>query len=320
MKKLNLIIVLLVLAWSTNAQSVLRYEFQNTLNEKYGNGPALTVLGNPGTYVLDTLDEISGNTKTVYRFENNSGFQFDNEAAGNFIGNSYTIELYFVFDELVSWKRVVDWKNRKTDNGAYVYYGELNFYPYEYSDEAPVLPGEYTYYVITRDGTTGQLIVYTDADLEIDFIDSNSDALLDVDQVLNFFHDDLVVPDESSSGAVALLNMYSYVLDSNDIVENFENIGGQVFAINEIRKSATRMTIYPNPALDNATIDLSGFDGQAVEVSVYNSSGMQVLRKSVNNSSGQGIQFQTETFAEGIYLIRAESISHISSQKLVISH
>ena len=137
-------------------QSVLRYNFNNSLVETNGVGPTMTVLGNQGVYEIDTLNEISGKTKTVYRFEKNSGFQFDNAASGNFLGSTYTIELYFVFDELQSWKRVIDWKNRKTDNGAYVYYGELNFYPYVYSGEAPVLPGEYTYYVVTRDGSTNK--------------------------------------------------------------------------------------------------------------------------------------------------------------------
>ena len=139
-------------------QGVLRYHFENSLSEATGAGPVLTVLGNEGIYVLDTLNEISNKTKIVYRFEKNNGFQFDNSS--NFIKKTYTIELYFVFDELTSWKRVVDWKNRKTDHGAYVYYGELNFYPYVYSDDAPVFAGEYTYYVVTRDSTTNLVKIY----------------------------------------------------------------------------------------------------------------------------------------------------------------
>jgi OOP family OmpA-OmpF porin len=303
----------------TKAQSVLRYEFQNSLNEKNGSGPALAVLGNTGTYVLDTLNEISGNTKIVYRFEFNSGFQFDNAAAGNFIGDTYSIELYFVFDDLNSWKRVTDWKNRKTDDGAYVYNGQLNFYPYVYSTEAPVEAGEYTYYVITRDGT-GQLFIYTDADVEIDFMDSYGDALVDADNVINFFHDDLSVPNEASSGAVALLNLYNYVLDSNIIKENFENIGGQVFSINDIRKSATRMTIYPNPAVERTTVDFSGFDDRHVAVEIYNAAGIKLLRQTVDSSVDPRMEIHTSSFAEGIYLIKAESADYISSQKLVIIH
>jgi hypothetical protein len=319
MKKLILFTVLLLPAFFLQAQkSILRYEFQNTLAEKNGNGPELTVLGNTGVYVLDTLNEISGLTKTVYRFENNSGFQFNNAGANNFIGDSYTIEIYFVFDELTSWKRVVDWKNRKTDYGAYVYYGELNFYPYIYSEEAPVEPGEYTYYVITRDGATGQLLIYTDADMMIDFTDTEGDALVDGDNVINFFHDDLIVPNESSAGAVALLNFYNFAIDSNEVKTNFENIGGQVFSVKEIRKANTLMNVYPNPANDFATIDLSGFKGQEVNVTLLNATGSTIYAQSISGLNNNLININLASFPEGIYLVRAESLTNLSTRKLVI--
>jgi hypothetical protein len=316
MKTLTVFLLLVLTATTLQAQSVLRYEFLNDLNEKNGLGPALTVLGNEGTFVLDTLNEISGNTKTVYRFEKNSGIQFDNAAAGNFIGSSYSIEIYFVFDELSSWKRVVDWKNRKTDYGAYVYYGELNFYPYIYSDDAPVIAGEYTYYVITRDAATNQVLIYTDADEEISFTDNNSDAVVDADNVLNFFHDDLAVPNEAAPGAVALINLYNYVLDSNTVKQNFENIGSQVFSVKELRKANVPVRVYPNPATDNVTVDITGFKGETVNVSIYNSSGIQVFKQTV--SIGNSLAISTSAFPDGIYMIRAESETLRASQKLVV--
>ena len=134
-KVFTLLFVSLVFSWHAEAQQVLFYNFENTLQEASGNGPELTVLGNQGIFEVVTLDEIEQKTKTVYRFEKNSGLQFNNVAAGNFVGEGYTIEIYFEFDELSSWKRVVDWKNRKTDWGAYVYNGELNFYNILYSEE-----------------------------------------------------------------------------------------------------------------------------------------------------------------------------------------
>jgi hypothetical protein len=300
-------------------QSVLRYNFNNSLVETNGVGPTMTVLGNQGVYEIDTLNEISGKTKTVYRFEKNSGFQFDNAASGNFLGSTYTIELYFVFDELQSWKRVVDWKNRKTDNGAYVYYGELNFYPYVYSGEAPVLPGEYTYYVVTRDGSTNKLLIYTDAKVEIEFIDNSNDGIIDEDHALNFFFDDLVVPNEASSGAVALLNLYNYVLDSNTIKQNFINISSQVFSVREINKKDTPIQVYPNPANEKVTIDLKKLSNDGlVRVSFFNMIGSEVHTMQIPSGNQPDIDVVTSSFPEGIYLIRAESDTRISSQKIVI--
>ena len=74
-----------------------------------------------GMYVLDTLNEIGNQIRIVYRFRKNAGVQFNNTLAGNFLGQSYSIELYFVFDDLSSWKRVIDWKNRTSDHGAYIH-------------------------------------------------------------------------------------------------------------------------------------------------------------------------------------------------------
>lgn len=319
MKTLIFTFALILAASLLQAQSVLRYEFLNSLTEKNGSGPEMTVLGNPGTYVLDTLNEINNATKTVYRFETNSGFQFNNAAAGNFIGNTYTIELYFVFDNLSSWKRVVDWKNRKTDYGAYVYYGQLNFYPYVYSGEAPVEEDQYTYYVITRDGATGKVLIYTDAKVEIDFIDNNGDALVDADNVINFFHDDLIVPNEASSGAVALLNMYNYVLDSNTIVQNFQNIGGTVFGIRDNDKASVELKAYPNPANGQVTVDLAAFSqGEKVRVMVTNATGAQVYSAEILAGNNDRLRLDTAAWPEGIYMISAESAGKTSSSKISI--
>jgi len=318
MKAILTLFVALFLVGYTYSQSVLRYEFQNSFNEKNGAGPVLTVLGNQGEYVLDTLNEISGNTRTVYRFEKNSGFQFNNSLAGNFIGETYSIELYFEFDELASWKRVVDWKNRKSDHGAYVYYGELNFYPYIYSDDAPVLPGEYTYYVVTRNGATGQVLVYADADEEIDFMDVNGSALVDADNVINFFHDDLSVPNEASAGAVALLNLYNYVLDSNVVKGNFENLGGQVFSVKELSPSKALLKVSPNPASTSVTVNLSGFGDQNVQLSMVNYSGTVVYDELLRTGQTPQVVINTGSFAEGVYLVRATSQKETASYKILI--
>ena len=316
MRIFTLVFTFIFLATLSFAQSVLTYNFDNTLQESNGQGPELSVLGNQGVFMEDALLEIGSSEKWVYRFEKNSGLQFvDN----GFLGNSYTIEIYFVFDELDGWKRVVDWKNRKSDNGAYVYYGELNFYPYEYSDEAPVLPGEYTYYVITRNGETGNLLLYCDADVEISFTDNWGDGLVDGDNVLNFFHDDMTVPNEASTGAVAMLRIYNYELDSNTVKQNFENLGSNVFAVKEIKKENVRLDIYPNPASDQVTIDLGAFSSEStVKITVQNLLGQTVFYREQEMRENNNIKLDVSAFPEGIYMVRAESAERNSTARLII--
>ncbi|MCO5263201.1 MAG: T9SS type A sorting domain-containing protein [Lentimicrobium sp.] len=304
MKKSALSLLFLIAAGVAFAQQVRYYNFENTLNEVNGLSPALTILGEQGSFVLDTLNEVNQNTKTVYRFTKNSGLQFNNTAAGNFLGDNYTIEIYFVFDELSSWKRVVDWKNRKTDWGAYVYYGELNFYNILYSEEAPVIAGEYTYYVITRTAATGQVLIYTDADVKIDFIDNGGHALIDGDGVLNFFHDDLIVPNEASAGAVAMIKLYDYPLTDTEISRNWESLGSQVFGINRPVERVTA-PVYPNPALNAFTADLSRFrQEKPVALSLFNQEGRLVY--TTTSAAGAGrVEIGTGILSPGLYLLKA---------------
>lgn len=303
MRKFTILLTFLISVLITDAQSVLTYNFFNTLNELNGDAPALTVLGTQGNFVVDTLNEIGGSNKTVYRFEKNNGVQFNNTAAGNFIGESYTIELYFVFDELSSWKRVCDWKNRKTDWGAYVYNGELNFYNILYSDEAPVVAGEYTYYVITRNAVDKKVLIYTDADVKIDFTDNNGDALIDGDGMLNFFYDDLLVQNEASSGAVAMLKLYNYVLDSTSIRHNWEEIGSNVFGTNDV-VAEIHTSVFPNPASDNLQIDMSNIPGKdEVNLIILNLAGQEVYSQKMPEH-GNKETISIASLGKGLYLLR----------------
>jgi len=317
MKKMLLTIIACLSILAVKPQSVLYYNFLNSLNEVGGAGPALTVLGTQGSYVTDTLNEIGSTDKTVYRFEKNSGVQFNNVAAGNFIGESYTIELYFVFDELSSWKRVVDWKNRKTDWGAYVYYGQLNFYNILYSQEAPVAEGEYTYYVITRDAATKELNIYTDAEVEINFTDNNGDALIDGDGVLNFFYDDLSVPNEASSGAVAMLKLYNYALDSTAIRTTWNSLGSSVFGINDA-PDALKFSVYPNPASSFVKVDLSGFPtGQELQWKIFDISGKPLLSGIVHSTEAQ-LTIPVSSLAGGLYNFQLSGRNRVMSTRFIV--
>lgn len=317
MKKL-IVILCLVQAIALNAQ-VLRYGFNNTLNEQNGNGPALTVLGNAGVYETDLVDSLNNITNTVYRFEKNSGLQFDNAAANNFLGNAFTIELFFVFDEMLSWKRVVDWKNRKSDGGAYVFNGKLNFYPIVYSGTAPVEAGKYTYYVVTRDNA-GNVLVYTDGDEFISFSDAGNAAVLDTANVLNFFQDDLVVPNEASSGAVAKINLYNYAIDSVTIKNTFENLDDQLLSVADIIANDVKIAVYPNPANDNIAVVLNNtVADENYEIAVTNTQGVEVYR-SAHNATSPVLNINTAEFADGLYMVNVRNGNTFVSKRILVMH
>ncbi|HOI32285.1 MAG: T9SS type A sorting domain-containing protein [Bacteroidales bacterium] len=301
-------------------QNVLHYDFTNSFTEKHGSGPDLTVLGNTGTFVEDVLGELDDARKWVYRFERNSGFQFDNAAAGSFLGEDYSIEIYFVFDELSSWKRVVDLKNRKSDRGAYVFNGRLNFYNIAMSDEAPIAVDEYTYYVITRDAETKEVKVYTDAEIEINFTDNSGDALLDEDNVLNFFQDDFIVPNEASPGAVAMVKIYNYALDSTAIANNYDDLAGNLFFIGEQKKTNTTIHTFPNPASQYLNLDLSNFTMQRnISIRLTDLFGRILLLQEVSDFPAS-FQLDISSIGQGFYLLSVEGDDRKASSKVVINH
>lgn len=319
MKNFTLLLIFSVSFTSAIAQGMLHYNFNNSLGEINGAGPVLKILGDTGVYDIDTLSEVNNDIRTVYRFEANSGLQFDNAAAGNFIDSVFTIELYFVFDELTSWKRVVDWKNRTTDKGAYVYYGQLNFYNYVYSDTAPVAPGAYTYYVITR-SSNGHLLFYTDAATYVDFMDTGNDAVPDISNVLNFFHDDLIVPNEASSGAVAMLKLYDYALDSLTIVSHFNDLQEELSQVKEVNRSTTSVAVYPNPASNEVFFDFSDFKTEPdMRWSILDAAGSVLLQNIPAENRKPVCSLTTTDMPAGIYYLHCVAAGKIYRTRFVVS-
>jgi len=213
---------------SAQAQRIGVYRFENSLEEESGKLPKLKVLGQEGIFQNEKLPELKNLQRTVYVFDKNCGLQFDNRAANGFLSGSYTIEIYFRFTTLDSWKRVVDFKNRKSDNGCYIYYGKLNFYNFAVGTKAPVNPNEYTHYVVSRDAKTMQLKMYVDGESKVEFTDRFSQGTIDEDGMLNFFFDDLIVKDEASDGAVAMIKLYDYAVDPATIKRDFQLLEAKI--------------------------------------------------------------------------------------------
>lgn len=195
----------------------------------------------------------------------------------------------------------------------------MNFYPIATSGEAPVEAGEYTYYVITRDAETKELIMYTDAETYINFTDNSGEALIDEENLLNFFHDDLVVANEASSGAVAMLKLYNYTLDSATIRDKFEDLAGNVFYIGENKKINTTINTFPNPVSYDITVDLSNFnDQEIVSLKLINAMGVSVYSDKANHGNLKNIVLNTSNIPAGIYILFAESDSKQAMGKVLI--
>lgn len=296
--------LVLIVQWNCSAQTSGVYLFNQNFEEKEGELPPLKVHGTEGRFVQDSLPELGSDQTWVYEFEKNSGLSFDNGAAHNLISKSYSIELYFKFSRLDSWKRVIDFKNRKTDSGAYIYNGKVNFYKLKVSEQAPIRPDEYTHYIITRDSSTSMVWIYADGLPLLSFEDYADLAIPDNDQLLNFFIDDLIVQNEASSGAVAMIKFFDRSLPPAEAEDNFVALGETVFGKENYHpklhfKARVLDKKTKKPVM--ATVSLHSFDEVIWSDSVHSDGTIQYVIPKPEN-------FKVEVKAKG-YLFYQEDFS-----------
>ena len=187
----------------------------------------------------------TGQIRPVFYFPRNAGLSFNNRAARNWFRKSYTIEMFFKMRELNSWKRVVDYKARQSDNGCYVFNGQLQFYPRATSDTIPFTVNRYSYYVVTRDSATQIVKIYSSGRARISFVDNSEDGVLSDSGKLNFFHDDLRIQNEASAGSVALIRLYQRALDSLTIQSQFTNICNTL-SVGDQSPPPLQLRLHPN--------------------------------------------------------------------------
>lgn len=77
--------------------------------------------------------------------------------------------------------------------------------------------------------------------------------------------------------------------------------------------------VSPNPAKNNFTVQLSGYNKVVVSFTLISASGVVVLSKSINTSvDGNSIPFDLKNIAAGNYILRITSGGNITEQKIVV--
>ena len=207
-----------------HAQNQFTYDFNNGFQPIESGGPALKPLGQTGQIIKEPIPGSDYLSRSIYVFEKNSGLQFNNAETKGLLSKSFTVEIYFKFEELDIWKRVIDFKNRKSDYGTYLYHSKLNFFNFAMSEKAAVRAKQWVHYVYSRDHETKNIKMYINGTLKLDFKDPDTEGILDADQVLNLFQDDLIAGNESSPGSVALIRLYDRVMTPVFVRRSYQTI------------------------------------------------------------------------------------------------
>ena len=144
---------------------LVHYKFDGDLLDAKGNS-TLTLApdcpNDPCNSSHSFGSDINGRYWT-WNSTDNRGGGFNIETALE-IGSDYTIALKFSFDEVTSWRKIIDYKDRASDNGFYYYNSNLQFYPYTGQTSVTSYPaGTVLDLVAVRRSTgasTGEFIVY----------------------------------------------------------------------------------------------------------------------------------------------------------------
>src|SRR5437762_1947838 len=111
--------------------------------------------------------------------------------------------MLFKVDSVAGFVRLVDFKNRTSDNGLYIENGHLE----NCTSCTNFAANTYVQGVYTRNGG-GTFAGYVNGTLQGQGPDSGNDLVIDGSNILNFFQDDLAAGNEASAGNVARIRLY----------------------------------------------------------------------------------------------------------------
>lgn len=163
------------------------------------------------------------------------GFTIDIDAD---ISNGYSIGVRFEFSETgPSWRKIIDFKNKVSDNGFYFIDGKINFFPFRTVRGTEVYAANTIYdLVVTRDDGSKDFVAYIvdsssgtpTVNTEFKISDTANDALPfvtpDGKTRLGFFFDDTATASESSnSGTVYNVRIWRNALTEAQILDAMSN-------------------------------------------------------------------------------------------------
>jgi len=82
-------------------------------------------------------------------------------------------------------------------------------------------------------------------------------------------------------------------------------------------KQAPSLLVYPNPAGNSTTLDLSSFRDKQVEVSIFSTTGILIQQRSLRG--GTNYRLTTSGLSNGVYFVRVKSIDKQVTLRLVIN-
>jgi hypothetical protein len=189
------------------------YELNGNLDDSVLGGPAITSQG--GTVGAST-----------YAFGDNQGLTLGSPLLTD--AATYSIEMRLRLNAVRSsnnsnWIKLIDFKNGTTDNGLYSFdddadatHSKLEFIP-SVSALDVFEPGQFVHIVITRDGTTKDVVAYGNGSAQLLYTDAGDLGVFSgPGQIMRFWQDDSTLT-EAGPGEIDFIRIYDSVLTDGEV-------------------------------------------------------------------------------------------------------
>jgi gliding motility-associated-like protein len=203
------------------------YYFNNTLQGTNGGGDLTSVLscsatiGGFSSNIITTTAGLCG-TFDTYCFSEGEGFAYPNTG----ITDEYTINMFFKFNSLSGYSRLIDFSNGTSDTGFYILNDCLNLYPNGNIGTCPFfLPNIYYLLTFVRNATTNFISVYVNGTLFGSYSDTAGTYKLATNSTpIIFFRDDVPVPCEDKPGCVKYISITPNVQTASQVNATWLNV------------------------------------------------------------------------------------------------
>ncbi len=187
------------------------YQFDGDLEDAFG-GPPMAGLGG----------SIQGSR---YFFGKNQGLVLTGALADP---AHYSLEMRFhitVYGDR-AWTKIVDFKNRTSDSGAYNVGGAIHHWQPTVAGPNVFPLGTDVQFVVTRDSSTDQVRLYVNGSQVMAFADPGGANIFSQNIISLFADDPHSGFNEAGSGSVDYVRTYDHPLDQNDITALFADFDG----------------------------------------------------------------------------------------------
>lgn len=298
------------------AQQSYTYRFgSSSFTSEPAGGPTLQVTD---TVTAPVTEQLPATTcadmplVNVARFSRNGGFTLK-----SFVQDIYSVELVFRLDSVTGRRRIIDFSNGTSDAGLYCDNGCLSFY----GIPGPVgpCPGafnttDFQHLVITS-GFGGR--VY----LNGQFVASVSDNTVYIvgaapNDSIRFFHDDAIVPNEASSGEVALIRVVDQALALGEVSDSYYTFCSRLASGLAETPEAPAFTLSPNPTDQGVLLRTVFAPSGSTHATLYNAHGALQRTWTLQHSTSEWLSL--DGLPAGVYVLELTTVDGARGAQRVV--